>query len=150
MDTIGILSVLENKLYKDVKKIWNLFERKYGSVGVQTFNHPNITFQGGKTVKLKQLRKDFQETVLKIKPFEINVNGLSHYNKKSIALKVEKTKTLIEINELINQFLKNYCDYLFDYYVPQRWKPHITLAMNDLGEDKFEMAWNELTNLKLE
>jgi len=48
METIGILSILEGKLYKVVKKLWKIFEEKYNSVGVQVFSHPNITFKPGR------------------------------------------------------------------------------------------------------
>nr|MDO8046091.1 hypothetical protein [Candidatus Baldrarchaeota archaeon] len=60
METIGVLSILEGKPYKVVKKLWKIFEEKYNSVGVQVFSHPNITFQAGETENLKQLKKNFE------------------------------------------------------------------------------------------
>jgi len=149
MDTIGILSILENKPYNDVKKIWKIFETKYNSVGVQVFNHPSVTFQGGKVKNIKQLKKDFQKVISKIKPFEIEVNGYGHFNKKVIYLKVKKTNDLIKLNKLINQFSVIYCKDLFKYYTPKKWIPHITLAMDDLTEDNLEKAWNELSKNKV-
>jgi len=148
MNTIGILSILEGESYKTVKRLWKLFETKYNSTGVQTFAHPNITFQGGKIDNLKELKKDFEILIKKIKPFEIEINGLGHFNKKVIYLKVKKTKELININKLINQFLRSYSSELFEYYVPKNWIPHITLAMDDLTEKNFKKAWFELKKQK--
>jgi 2'-5' RNA ligase len=145
---IWIVSVLENKLYKDVRKIWKLFEKTYGSVGVQIFSHPHITFQGGKTDNPRQLKEDFQKTVSKIHPFEIEVSGIAHFDKKVIYLKVEKTNGLIELNKLINQFLKSHCTGLLEYFTPENWIPHITLAIDDLTEENFEKAWNQLKHSK--
>jgi 2'-5' RNA ligase len=146
---IWIASVLENKPYKDVRKIWKLFEKKYSSVGVQIFSHPHITFQGGKSDNLKELKKGFQEIASKMKPFEIEVTGIAHFGKKVIYLKVEKTNGLIERNKLINQFLKSHCKDLLEYYTPENWIPHVCLAMDDLTEDNFEKSWSELKHSKI-
>lgn len=149
-NTIGILSILENKHYKEVKKLWKLFEKKYNSTGVQTFNHPNVTFQGGKTSNIQQLTNNFQGIISNIKPYEINVAEIGHFKKEAIYLKVSNSKNLLNINKLINNFLKNYCEELFEYYNPQNWVPHITLAMNDLTIENFENAWYELNNITIE
>jgi len=150
INTIGILSILENKQYKEVKKLWKLFEKKYNSTGVQSFNHPNITFQCGKTSNIKQLTNDFQGIISAIKPYEINVSEIGHFNKEAIYLKVKNSNNLLNINKLINRFLKNYCKELFENYNPQNWVPHITLAMNDLTNKNFENAWHELSNITIE
>jgi len=73
INQIWIVSILENKSYQDVKNLWRLFEKKYSSVGVQIFNHPHVTFQGGKTDNPRLLKEDLQKVVAKIKPFEIEV-----------------------------------------------------------------------------
>ncbi len=150
MHTIGIVSVLENRPYEDVRNLWKLFERKYGSVDVQKFNHPHISFQGGKTNSLRQLTEDFQKVASGIEPFEIQVSGVGHFGKEVVYLKVEKTRGLIQINRLINQFMKDYCKDLFEHYLPENWVPHITLAMDDLREEDFEKAWAELENSSVE
>ena len=149
MDQIWIVSILEDKLYQDVKSLWRLFAREYNSVGVQIFSHPHVTFQGGKTDNARQLKKDFQEIASKIKPFEIEVTGPRHFDKKVIYLEVEKTYKLIEINQRINQFLKRRCQDLFEYYKPRNWLPHVTLAMDDLTKRNFETAWTELKDSKI-
>ena len=150
METIGILSILENRPYKEVKKLWKIFENKYDSTGVQAFDHPNITLQGGKTENLKQLKKCFSEIVPRLKPFEIEVDGYGHFNKKVIYLKVKKTNNLVRLNKLINQYLEKYCKNLFGYYTPKKWVPHITLAMDDLTEENFERALSELSKNKIQ
>lgn len=150
IDTIGILSILENKPYKEVKKLWKLFEKKYNSTGVRTFNHPNVTFQGGKTYNIKQLKNDFNGIISKIKPYEINVSEIGHFNKEVVYLKVKNSNNLLKINRLINKFLKNYCKELFEYCIPKNWVPHITLAMDDLTNENFEKAWHELNNINIE
>jgi len=150
MDTIGIVSILEDSLYKDVKSLWKVLEQKYGSVGVQTFSHPHISFQGGKTDSLGQLTRDFQDVVANIGPFVIEVSGFGHFDEEVIYLKVDKTDSLIDISKRINHFVKDHCRDLFEHYMPENWIPHITLAMDDLTEEAFEKAWAELKNSEIE
>jgi 2'-5' RNA ligase len=150
VDQIWILSVLEDKPYRDVKKLWKVFETEYDSVGVQIFSHPHVTFQGGKTADLRQLKRDFQETISKIRPFEIEVNGPRHFDDKVIYLEVEKTQRLIELNKRINQFLKIHCHNLLEDYAPGSWIPHITLAMDDLSKRNFEKARAELKDSRIQ
>ena len=150
MDTIGIPSILENKRYEDVTNLWELFEKEYGSVGVQTFSHPQIAFEGGKTDNLGQLTRDFQEIASKTKPFGIEVSGVGHFNREVIYLKVKKTSGLTRINERIDKFVNDRCEDLFPYYVPEHWIPYITLEMDDLTEENVEKAWAELKNSKIE
>ncbi len=149
MTQIWIVSILENRPYKDVKNLWKLLEKKYDSTEVQIFKHPHITFQGGKTENPRQLCKDFQKIIPKIKPFEIEVKTLLHFDKKAICLKVEKTKVLFELSQLINKFLKNHCEDLLECYIPKRWIPHITLAAGDLTEVNFRKAWTDLNPKKI-
>jgi hypothetical protein len=119
MDTIGIVSILEDQPYKDVKALWRLFEKEFDSVGVQVFPHPHVAFQVAKTEAPAQLKKDLHALVSEIRPFEIEVSGVGHFDKKVIYLKVKKTKRLIAVGKLINQFLKMHCRGLLDYYTPE-------------------------------
>jgi 2'-5' RNA ligase len=150
MDQIWIVSVLEDKPYRDAKNLWKLFETKYNSVGVQLLSHPHVTFQGGKTSDSGQLNKDLQEMISKIKPFEIHVNGPRHFDKKVIYLEIEKTHELVQVNKLINRFLKAHCHDLLEDYRPGNWIPHITLAMDDLSKRNFQKAWAELKDTRIE
>jgi 2'-5' RNA ligase len=72
------------------------------------------------------------------------VEGLGRFDKKVIYLSIKKSNEIVEINRLVNGFLRDYCDELFDDYSPENWIPHVTLAMEDLPERNFETAWNEI------
>jgi 2'-5' RNA ligase len=133
-----------------VKNLWKLFETKYSSVGVQIFGHPHVTFQGGGTDDTRQLKRDFQGMASKIKPFEIEVKGPRHFDKKVIYLEIIKTRKLIEIHRVLNRFLKRRCKGLPEYYEPGNWLPHVTLAMDDLTGRNFENAWAELKDSRIE
>jgi 2'-5' RNA ligase len=149
MDKIGILSILEDKPYKDVKLLWKRFEKQYNSIGVQTFNHPCLTFQGGEVKDIKVLTRDFRDFAAEIDPFEIEVDGFGSFDRRVIYLKVRKSREIVRINEVVNQHLKGRCVTVFEEYTPERWIPHITVAMDDLLENEFDKAWSSLSGVKL-
>jgi 2'-5' RNA ligase len=150
MDTIGILSIIEDRPYKEVKRLWKLFEKQYNSIGVQTFNHPNVTFQGGEVTDIKVLTREFRDLAVEIEPFKIDVDGFGSFDKRVIYLRVKKSREIARINEVVNQRLKSRCVTVFEEYTPERWIPHITVAMDDLLESEFDRAWSSLSGVKFE
>jgi 2'-5' RNA ligase len=143
MDTIGIVSNIEGQPYRDIKRLWTLFERRYDSRAVRAYSHPHICYQAAKTSNVGQLKRDFQQLISQIRPFEIDVDGFRHFRKDVIYLGVRKTRELTRTHKVINRFLEAHCQDLFELYFPEHWIPHITLAMEDLTEDNFKKAWRE-------
>lgn len=148
-EKIGIVSNLEDEPYQLVKRYWNHFERKFDSVAIQAYSHPHFTFQFALTHNIKELKKTFEEVTLKIKPFPIEVDGVRRFDENAIYLKVEKTTGLLKIHQLIHGFLKERCNGLLEYYTPELWVPHVTLAMEDLTKNNFEKAWAELKDSEI-
>lgn len=143
VEMIGLVSNLEGESYRDVKKRWTLFDRKYNSRAIQAYSHPHFTFQIAKTPDIRQLKSDFVKLVSGIRSFEIEVEGFRHFRKDVIYMSVKKTRKLTRIHKLINRFMETRCHDLLELYAPENWIPHITLAQEDLTEDNFERAWRE-------
>jgi 2'-5' RNA ligase len=55
---------------------------------------------------------------MRVEPFEIRAAGLGDFNKKAIYVSVWKDHDLSKVNELVNSFLRGYCEELFESYVP--------------------------------
>ena len=134
---------MEGQPYRNIKRLWTLFERKYDSRAVQAYSHPHICYQAAKTSNVGQMKKDLQQLVWQIRPFEIAVDGFRHFRNEVIYLGVRKTRELTKIHKLVHRFLETHCQDLFELYSPEHWIPHITLAMEDLSEDNFKRAWRE-------
>jgi len=149
MDTIGVVSNLEGKAYKDIKKLWARPEREYNCVAYEAYSHPHVSFQAARTSDIKGLKKEMQKLTSRIRPFEIEVGGLLHFDKKVICLQVKKTRELAEVHKLINRFLEARCRDLFHYYIPANWIPHITVVQEIRAAKSFEMAWRELKDSKI-
>jgi 2'-5' RNA ligase len=148
-ETIGIVANLRGQPYREVRRLWALFERKYGCKAIQAYSHPHVSFQAAKTRDIRRLKADFSEVVSQIGPFELEVNGVRHFRKDVIYLPVRRTRELVKIHKQVHRFLETHCQDLFELYAPEHWIPHVTLAMEDLTEDDFEKAWMELKASKV-
>ncbi|OGD59433.1 hypothetical protein A3K78_07465 [Candidatus Bathyarchaeota archaeon RBG_13_52_12] len=148
MDIIGILSVIEDQPYKEVMRLWKLFEKQYNSIGVQIFNHPNLTFQGGEVKDIKVLTRDFRDLAAEIEPFKIEVDGFGRFDKRVIYIRVMKSREIARINEAVDQLLRSSGVAVFEEYTPEHWIPHITVAMDDLVGSEFDKAWSSLSGVK--
>ena len=149
VETIGIVSNLEGQPYKNIKKLWASLERKYDCVAFEQYAHPHVSFQAARTSDIRRLKREMQKLTLRIKPFEIEVDGLLHFDKKVICLQIKKTRRLLEIHKMINRFLEARCRDLFYYYIPANWIPHITVVQEVPATGSFENAWGELRDSKI-
>lgn len=131
LKTIGILSILEEKVLDEVLRLWKLFETKYGSMGVRSFAYPNLSFQGGRCHDVAPIEDALSSLSRHLRPFELIIDGFgsSETHSKVIFLKVKLTEDLRHINQVVNRMLQRHCEEVFDNYLPERWVPHVTVTM---------------------
>jgi 2'-5' RNA ligase len=140
-ETIGVLSILEGALLDEALRLWKFFEQDYHSTGVQSFDYPNVSFQGGHCQQVAAVQAALSSLSCRLSPFEVVVDGWSTFEPSNVIyLKVVPTAELERIHQLVNDLLQLHCHGLFDTYHPRRWQPHITLAMQDLTDAGFEHA----------
>ena len=137
---IGIATLITGSERDEVLRYWDIFEKEYNSIGVRSCDHPNLGFQGGDCSNLDFLKDELSNLCNIISPFEMIVDGFGYFEapSKVVYLQVMKTNELIEIHKEINIILSKSCISTFQYYTPEYWVPHITLAMDDLSETSFD------------
>ena len=145
---VGVVSVLEGDVYKETKRMWRLFERKYNSRVIQNFPHPHLSFQGGICEDIKLIDVNLRKLSASIKPFLIKIEGINTFQKPdpAIFMEVVRTKTLQRIHKRVDSLLQKFCSQTFRLYSPQNWHPHVTLACEDLIQSSFQEAKKDLEN----
>ncbi|HVO44516.1 MAG TPA: 2'-5' RNA ligase family protein, partial [Aggregatilineales bacterium] len=144
-ELVGVLSIFEGDLQAEAKRLWKLFERDYASTGVQSFDFPNVTFQGGHCRDLAPVKAALADLSRRLRPFTVVIDGLDYFegHAKAIFLDVRFTDELRHINRVVNEMLAGCCETVFEQYRPENWRPHVTVAMNDLTDDAFARAWHD-------
>ena len=144
--TVGVLSILEGAVLVEARRLWKLFETRYASEGVQSFNHPNLTFQAGRCSDIGVMTDALSHLSLGLHAFEITVGGWACFEvANAIYLKVGLTTELQRIHEAINRIVQAHCAEIFANYLPDQWQPHITVAMGDLSDASFCRAKQDLS-----
>jgi len=143
---VGVASILEGPVLDEARRLWKLFETRYASTGVQSFDHPNLTFQGGLCSDVAALAGALRDACRRLAPFDLIVDGLGYFEAPAptVFMAVQMTEELRHINRELNALLGRHCEQVFDYYAPAHWTPHVTVAMGDLTADSFEHARRDL------
>ena len=144
--TIGVLSILEGDALIEARRLWKLFEVEYASRGVQTFAHPNLTFQAGVCDDVDSLGQALIALSQRVLPFEITIDGLTFFPSPSRVayLRVTPTAALRQIHRAVSEILAAHCTELFHNYQPENWVPHVTVAMGDLTDENRARATRDL------
>lgn len=139
-DIIGITAIVNDKLRSEILRLWNIAETKYNSKGVQSFNHPNLSFQGGLCDDIPSLMNAISNLCANLGPFQITVDGLGFFEQPSnvVYLKVIKSEELKSVHRKVNDLLNKHCSDIFEFYTPENWIPHITVAMDDLSIENLQ------------
>jgi 2'-5' RNA ligase len=144
-ETVGVLSILDGAMLDEARRLWKLFETEYGSRGVQSFDHPNLTFQAGLSSDVSALTAALSCLSRDLHAFEIIVDGWGCFEVANVIfLNVVLTPELRHIHEVVYRKLQAHCVEPFAYYLPGQWHPHITVAMDDLGDADFCRAKQDL------
>ena len=144
--TVGLMTILEGPLRDEVLRLWRVFEVDYGSVGVQVFDHPNLTFVGAGTCDLARMLPSLEELSAELPAVELKVRGIDcfHEPDRVVYLGVELSNELAKVHRAVDDLLVRRCDGLARLYRPGSWVPHITLAMGDLTQGAFDDARERL------
>ncbi len=145
--TVGVMTLLEGPLCDEAKRLWRVFEEEHGSVGVQTFAHPNLTFGGARTYHLQTLATRLETEIGNLPSFELRVDGVDHFREpeRAVFLRVVLTEELAKVHRCLDRVLSGSCEDLFELYRPSSWVPHITVAMGDLSQREFDNALSQLS-----
>jgi len=89
----------------------------------------------------KQLN-DFVTTYnIGVVPFDIRLNGFSHFGNRVISVDVAPNETLIHLEQEVNtQFTEQFPAIIFR--TKPEFNPHVTIATRDIPEHKFDEAWD--------
>lgn len=145
MPTVGVLSTLHGDVLSQVLGLWRWFATKYGAKGVATYDSPNVSFQGGVCCHLDGLKCLLAEVSHELVPFDLILDGFGCFETtRTIYLRAVPTAELLAVQRSVHSVLASACSRIFEDYRPERWIPHVTVAMSDLNDAGFRDAMQRL------
>lgn len=143
----GIVSLLPQPYYKEVENIWNQLEKEVGLTGVRVTPYPHFSWQIAENYDMNKLIDVFEDIAVSTKPFEVKTTGIGLFTGKSpvVFIPVVKDIQLLKFHYSIWEKLKQVGEDISDYYSPQLWIPHISLAYEDVTKENIGIVLRKLS-----
>lgn len=159
----GVVSLLNKPYYQQVEAIWETFEQEMGVRGVLITPFPHFSYHVAEHYDLPQIGPVLERFAHKTAPFTVQTTGLGIFTaglKPVVYVNVARSPQLSAMNATLWSLLAEQSAGIVDYYHPQQWVPHITLAHGDFGNaelpqimailSRFDLIWTlSINNLTL-
>jgi 2'-5' RNA ligase len=142
----GLVSLLEEKYYKEVESIWQMLEGKCGLSGIKATPFPHFSWLIASDFDWEALETVLEEIAQKTRPFIVNTSGIGIFSGASpvIFIPIIRTQELNILHQHIWEAIQPCGEGISPYYSPKNWVPHITLAQTDLTQENISCAMQKL------
>jgi 2'-5' RNA ligase len=150
----GIASALDNPASNFVENLWKDLETHCGLSGYKSALFPHFSWQVTESYDQNKLREIVSEIARLSKPFIIRTTGVGLFSGETpiIFIPIVKDDFLVRFHAKLWEKLGGIAYELSDFYSPDKWIPHITLAYNDVNQSNLNCAMQMLafTEINLE
>ncbi len=138
----AIASLLDTVSGQAVQNLWEKFEENCGLTGVKFSPLPHFSWQGSDLYQVEPVEAVLGDLAAEIRPFRARAASLGVFpgNMPVVYLALVKNETLLHIHQMLWDRLRPYAIAPNNYYSPENWVPHITLALYDVEPDRLGCA----------
>ncbi len=132
----AIISILPQPYHHRVQEIWQYLQEKHGLKGVLRTPIPHFSWQGAQNYNPEGARLTLAAIALATKPFSIQTSGIGLFtgDQPVMFIQVIKSPQLLRLHQQVWAATRLIGQEFNPYYAPDRWQPHITLALGDLSQ----------------
>jgi 2'-5' RNA ligase len=133
----GIVSLLDEEHYRLTKSLWSKLESEFGLRGVYITPFPHFSYHVAHHYDKERLEPILQRVAQDTQAFQIQASGLGIFAGKPPVLyaPIVRTRQLSAFHATVWQQTAHTASGTIDYYRPEGWLPHITLAFGDIHKD---------------
>lgn len=131
----GIVSLLDNVTDHRIRVLWDELKHRFGVQQlVERVPFPHFSYQIAAAYDEDQLDDALRDFAARHAPFAVRTGGLGIFTGLDpvLVLTVVRSPELTRFQQELWQVVDGIGQGLGDYYHPDRWMPHITLAHFDL------------------
>jgi len=143
---LAIASLLNPDTDQQTRTMWQLLEEKCGLLGIKAAPYPHFSWFASEDIQWTPARRKLDRIAARIKPFTVWTAGLGIFSGPSPVLYVALVKSaeLLETHRMIWRRMERYLVAPQNFYAPEQWMPHITIAHGDLDPEKLACAVQDL------
>jgi 2'-5' RNA ligase len=133
---LAITSLLNPRNAQRISRIIKELDEQFGLDDVQATPDPHLTYLLTGTRRLKELKAVLQEVAATTPPFSAYTTGLGIFPSETpvIYIPVLRSNDLNLLHQRVLDVTAPMCR-PSSYYCPDRWQPHISLALHDTTPD---------------
>jgi 2'-5' RNA ligase len=142
----GIVSLLPDQHYEQVKQIWQALEDECGIPVVETMPFPHFSWLIGTGFDWQALEYAIEEIASDTAPIAISTNGIGVFSgiNPVIYMPLARNDQLNALHHRIWDAVQLIGVNLSPYYAPENWIPHISLAVQGVNPETISCAMKKL------
>ena len=133
----GVTTILQEPHVALVKQAWQELEEICGVKGIQAFPTPHFSWHIAQNYHRACLWERLQAFCQSAQPFTVRTGGLGIFSGEKIVVNIAlvKDQTLLAFHRAVWDLCERCASQSFPYYSPDKWMPHITLAIDDVFQE---------------
>jgi 2'-5' RNA ligase len=130
----GIVSLLDGEERERIEQLWDELRRDFGVSGIHAKRFPHVSYHVAEEYDLPRVQAALSALATKTRAFAAQTSGLGIFTRKEpvIYLPVVRTPMLAELHGQIIAFASPLATTVNEFYSPDIWIPHITIAEGDV------------------
>ena len=130
----GLVTLLPEPFYSKVNAVWDGLEKEFGLNGIRVTPYPHFSWNIGETYHRPDLDLALGEIAENAPEILVHTEGISLFPapRPVLFIKVLRHPALDALHTQLWEKMQTIADGMSDYYNPEQWQPHISLAYGDL------------------
>lgn len=147
----ALLSILPEPFYSEISELWEKLENKFDVKFIQnSVPFPHFTWNVAEEYLIKDKLEYFRKGFKKVDSFVVKTSGIGVFtgDKKVLYIPIKPTEELLNYHEYIWNLCEINKTQMNEYYSPENWFPHITLAVEDIKTENIGKVVEFLADTK--
>lgn len=130
----GVVSLLDDQHYQLVEEIWAELDAQFGVRGVRATPYPHFSYHVAERYDTELLENVVREFAQRSAPFSVKTSGLGMFAgiQPVLYVPIVRSPELSDFHRALWAEINAYGVGIVNYYAPEQWLPHITLAQHDI------------------
>jgi 2'-5' RNA ligase len=130
----GIVSLLDGEARERIEQLWEELRRDFGVRGIHTKRFPHFSYHVADEYDLAQLQPALDQLAGATRQVPARASGIGIFTRKEpvIYLPVVRSTDLQRVHGEVARLAEPLATGINEYYAPEIWIPHITIAEGDV------------------
>jgi 2'-5' RNA ligase len=130
----GIVSLLDGEARERIEQLWEELRRDFGVRGIHTKRFPHFSYHVADEYDLARLQPALEQLAAARSKSSARASGIGIFTRKEpvIYLPVVRSSDLQRVHGDVARLAEPLATGINEYYAPEIWIPHITIAEGDV------------------